>query len=168
MGWKMKTAVIVSVGMFLAGCAWLGFVVCARYRGNDYLVQVTASFNAASLVNGEETFTEPDKAVISTFEGRRYVVIPENYKAIVSLLRKDHVMPLFRRVGKDAPLSVVICGGARLRIEPDGDSVDGALVSFDADNGRHYTMHVRGGNIWRQIVQYTTEGPLNRRNLPLE
>ncbi len=167
MGWRLKIIVLFALAFFLFGCLWLGFSVYARYQGNDYLMQVTAAFNAAALVNGEETYTEPDKAVISAFEGKRYVVLPENYKAIVSLLRKDHVMPVFRRVGKDAPLSIDICGGARLRIEPDRDSVDGALVSFAADGGKRYTMHVRGGNIWEQLVRYATVGHSQYLNLPL-
>ncbi len=167
MGWKLKTAVCLALVFFLGSCAWLGFTIYARYQGNAYLVAVTASFNAASLVNGEETYTEPDKAVISAFEGRRYVVVPENYKAIVSLLRKDHVMPMFRRVGKDAPLAITLCGSAQLRIEPDRDSDDGALVFFAGDGGKRYTMHVRGGNIWKQFLEYATVGHSGNKNLPL-
>ena len=89
MGWKMKTFVIFAVILFVVTTAWLGFVVYARYQANDYSVEVAAAFNAATLVNGEETFTDPDRAVISSYQRQRYVIIPENYKAIVSLLRKD-------------------------------------------------------------------------------
>lgn len=167
MGWKMKTIVFLAVAMFLIGCVWLGYVVYARSQGNEYAVQVAASFNAAALVNGDETYVEPDRAVICTYEGKRYVILPDNYKAVVSLLRKDYVMPMFRRVGKDAPLLITICGGAQLRIEPDKNSDDGALISFTADNGKHFTMHVRGGNIWKQLLEYTTVGHSDRRNLQL-
>ena len=107
MGWKLKTVVILALGIFVAGCLWLGYMVYARYQGNDYLMQMPAAFNAALLVNGDETYTEPDKAVICAYEGQRYVILPDNYKAIVSLLRKDSAMPLFRRVGDDAPLTIV-------------------------------------------------------------
>ena len=167
MGWKLRILAFLAFGMFLVGCVWIGYVVVARYQGNGYLMEMTASFNAAALVNGEETYTEPDKAVISTYEGQRYVILPDNYKAIVSLLRKDHAMPLLRRVGKDAPLSISICDGAQLRIEPDRDSVDGALISFVADSGKHFTMHVRGGNIWKQLIEYATVGHGEKKNLPL-
>ena len=167
MGWKLKTIVFLTLAVFLAGCAWLCFVVYARYQGNDYLVDITASFNAASLVNGEETYTDPDRAVISTYEGQSYVIIPENYKAVVSLLRKDHVMTLFRRIGKDAPLKITVCGSAEIRIEPDRGSDDGALIDFVDAGGKRYVMHVRGGNIWKQFIEYATVGHSVNRNLPL-
>ncbi len=167
MGWKLRILVIIVLAFFIFGCGWLGYAVYARYQGNEYLIQVAASFNAASLVNGEETYTETDRAVISAYEGRRYVILPENYKAIVSLLRKDHVMALFRRVGKDAPLSITVCDSARLWIEPDEGSVDGALVCFENDAGRRFTMHVRGGNIWKQLIEYTTTGHSENQNLRL-
>ena len=167
MGWKLKTVVFLTLGLFMAGCLWLGYVVYARYQGNGYIVHVATSFNAAALVNGEETYTEPDRAVISAFEGRRYVVLPENYKPLVSLLRKDSAMPMFRRVGQDAPLTIAVCGSAQLRIEPDRDSVDGALIAFTDESGKRFTVHVRGGNIWKQIVEYATVGHGQYRNLPL-
>ena len=167
MGWKLKTGAFLAFVMFMIGCAWLGFSVYARYQGNEYLIQVTAAFNAAALVNGEETYTDADRSVISTCEGQSYVILPDNYKAIVSLLRKDHVMSPFRRVRADAPLSIVICGDSRLRIEPDRDSTDGALICLTTDAGRSFTMHVRGGNIWGQILQYATIGYSNRLNLPI-
>ena len=167
MGWKLKTVVFLTLGLFVAGCLWVGYVVYARYQGNEYVLQVAASFNAAALVNGEETYTDPDKAVISTYEGRQYVILPDNYRALISLLRKDSAMPLFRRVGRNAPLTIDICDGARLRIQPDRDSVDGALIAFTADSGKRFTMHVHGGNIWKQIVKYATEGRTQYPNLPL-
>ena len=168
MGWKTKTLIILALLMALAGGAWMGFSIRARYQGNDYVMQMTTAFNAAALVNGDETYTDEGRAVISAYEGRRYVVIPENYKAVVSLLRKDYVMSMFRRVSKDAPLQITVCDGARLQIEPDPDSVDGALIAFTADSGRRFTMHVRGGNIWKQLVEYATVGHGERLNLPLE
>lgn len=168
MGWKLKAAVSVAVALLIVGIACLGFFVYARYQANEYAARVAASFNAAALLNGEETYTEPDRAVISVYEGRRYVVLPENYKAIVSLLRKDCAMPLVRRVGKDAPLTITVCDSARLAIEPDRDSGDGVLISFAADTGKRFAMHARGGNIWKQLVGYATVGHSGRRNVPLQ
>lgn len=167
MGWKLKALVAIGLAMALVGCAWLGYAVHARYQGNVYIVRMTTAFNAAALVNGEETYTDADRAVISAYEGRRYVINPDNYKPLVSLLRKDCAMPMFRRVGKDAPLEIVVCGGARLDIRPDPDSVDGALIAFNDDTGRRFTMHVRGGNIWKQLVEYATAGHSGHPNLPL-
>ena len=167
MGWKLKILAFIAIAVILSGCVWLGYVVYARYQGNEYVLQLSASFNAAMLVNGEETFTEPEKAVICTYEGQRYVILPENYKAIVSLLRKDCAMPMFRRVGRDAPLSITVCDSTLFEIEPDAGSVDGALICLTTDTGKRYTMHVRGGNIWTQILEYTTTGRPDRWNLPL-
>ncbi len=168
MNWILKSIVFLALGVLIVYCAWLGYLVYARSQGNEYTIQLTASFNAAALVNGEETYTDPDRAVISTYEGRQYVILPDNYKAIVSLLRKDHAMPMFRRVGKNAPLSITICGRTRLQIAPDKGSVDGALISLHTDGGKHFTMHVRGGNLWLQILEYTTAGRTHYRNLPLQ
>ena len=167
MGWRMKTVVIFAVVLFVVTTAWLGFVVYARYQSNDYSVQVAAAFNAALLVNGEETFTDPDRAVISGYQEQRYVIVPENYKAIVSLLRKDCAMPPFKRAGKDAPLTITVCDSATISIRPDGDGVDAALIDFTAGDGRRYAMHVRGGNIWKQFVEYATAGHGQNKNLPL-
>ena len=167
MSWKLKILVFTALGALLVYLAGLGYLVYARYQANEYVLQVAAAFNAASLVNGEETYTEPDKAVIADCEGKRYVILPENYRAIIALLRKDHAMPMFRRVGKDAPLKITICDSAVLRIKPDEGSIDGALVSFTNDAGKRFTMHVRGGNIWKQILGYTTTGSSEYRNLPL-
>ena len=119
------------------------------------------------LWNGEETYTDPDRAVISSYQGQRYVIIPENYKAIVSLLRKDCAMPLFSRVGKDAPLSIAICASDTIDIEPCGNGVDEALIRFVNGSGKRFAMHVRGGNIWKQLVEYATTGHSERKNLPI-
>ena len=167
MGWKGKLVVLLALVILICGILWLGFAVYARYQDNDYRIDMAAAFNAALLVNGDQTYTDPERAVICTYEGQRYVVLPDNYKAVVSLLRKDNAMPLFRRVGKDAPISIAICDSARMQIEPDRDSVDGALIAFITTGGKRYTMHVHGGNIWKQIVEYTTAGPIRSRNLPL-
>ena len=168
MGWRSKILVFVALGVFVFGCVWLGYAVNARTKGNEYMIQLAASFNAAMLINAEETFTDPDRAIISACEGQRYIIIPENYSAVLSLLHKDHVMPMIRRVGKDAPLSISICGSTSISIEPDRDSVDGALILFVTDTGKRFTKHVRGGNFWTQILEYTTVGFPTRHNLPLQ
>lgn len=165
MSWRLKAVVILALALLLAGTLWMGFAVYARYQGNEYVLQLSAAFNAAALVNGEETFTEPEKAVISAYEGRRYVVLPENYRAIVSLLRRNSAMPPFRRVGRDAPLSITVCDSTAIRLRPDTE--DGALVCLTTDGGREFTMHVRGGNIWKQILEYAVAGHSENRNIEL-
>ena len=50
MGWKLRAAVIFVVGFLIAGCLWFGYVVHARYQGNEYVVQLTAAFNAVLAV----------------------------------------------------------------------------------------------------------------------
>lgn len=167
MGWKGRTVLALAIAIFVAGCLFLGYMVRARYQANEYRVRVAAAFNAAMLVNGDETYTDPQRAVIATSEGRRYVVVPENYKALVTLLRKENAMPLFRRVGKDAPLTIDICDSARLRLRPDDNGQDGALVEFTTDAGKRFIMHVRGGNIWKQITEYATVGHGENRNLEI-
>lgn len=165
MSWRLKTVVLLALAAFLATCLWLGYAVHARHQGNEYVMQLGVAFNATALLNGEETYTDPERAIISAYEGRRYVILPENYKALVSLLRKDHAMPLFRRVGKDAPLAITICDCTTIQAEPDGE--DGALVCLVTDAGKRFTMHVRGGNIWKQILEYATVGHSENQNIPL-
>ena len=167
MSWKAKLCIAFVIVFLLSGIFMLGYFVRARYQGNAYFVQVTAAFNAAALLNGEETYTDPERAVISSYGGARHVIVPENYKALVSLLRKENAMPLFRRVAGDAPLTIAICDSARLRIEPDQGSVDGALVAFEAGDGHRYTMHIRGGNIWTQLLEYATTGHGEWKNVDL-
>ena len=167
---KMRLEYSVSLAEGLGmNDLWFGdkvkYSIKLLYKGNEYTLQLTAAFNAAALLNGEETYTEPDKAVISACDGQRYVILPENYKALVTLLRKDHAMPPFRRVGQDAPLSITICGCTTLRVAPEDD--DNALVSLTTDTGKRFTMHVRGGNIWKQILEYATVGHSENRNLAL-
>ena len=165
MTWRLKTVVLLVLVIFVTTCLWLGYAVHARYQGNEYVMELGIAFNAAALLNGEETYTDPDRAVVSAYEGQQYVILPENYKALVFLLRKDHAMPLFRRVREDAPLSITICDCTALRVEPESD--DGALVSLTTDAGKRFTMHVRGGNIWKQILEYATIGHSENRNLAL-
>ena len=165
MTWRLKTVVLLVLVIFVTTCLWLGYAVHARYQGNEYVMELGIAFNAAALLNGEETYTDPDRAVVSAYEGQQYVILPENYKALVSLLRKDHAMPLFRRVGKDAPLAITICDCTTIQAEPDGE--DGALVCLVTDAGKRFTMHVRGGNIWKQLVEYATAGHGERLNIAL-
>ena len=58
-GWRSKSIVAFALVFFFVTCAWLGYAVYARYQGNEYLVRLAASFNAATLVNAEETYVEP-------------------------------------------------------------------------------------------------------------
>jgi len=164
-GWKSKAVVVFTLVFLVAGLMWLGYAVYARYQGNEYVLQLTAAFNAASLVNGEETFTEPDKAAISSYDGRQYVILPENYKAIVSLLHRDNVMPMLRRVRADAPLSICICESTRLYVEPETE--DSAWVGLVDESGKRFTMHIHGGNIWKQIIEYATTGHSENKNIVL-
>lgn len=159
--WGGRILITASLLLLAFGIFFLVYIIRAKYASNNYILRLGASFNAASLVNGAETFTEPEKAVITEYNGSRYVVLPENYKALNMLLRKDCASPLFPGSFADAPLTISICSDTLLRIRPDRGSVDGAVVSFETE-GHRYVMHIRGGNIWTQLLTYATEG--DRRN----
>ena len=154
-------AFMLAVGIF-----FFVYVIRAKYEANEYIIQLGASFNAASLLNGAETYTDPEKAVIAEYDGVRTVIVPENYKALNTLLRKDCVMPLLPDSFKNAPLTITVCGQAVITIQPEKNSVDSAQIRFDT--GTHtYCMRVSGGNVWTMLVQYATEGSNSYKNISL-
>ena len=167
MSWKGKLLIGIAAAILLTAIFFMIYVVRAKYRSNEYILQLGAAFNAAILVNGDETLTDPEYAVISEYDGKKYLIVPENYKALNTLLRKDAVMPIFGNSLKDAPLSIRICDTALVRIRPNKHSVDGASIYFDTGT-QHFYMHVKGGNIWTQILSWATKGSTHYDNIPLE
>ena len=87
MKWYVKALIIAAVTTLVIYIGGMIYVVRAKYSMNDYVVHLGAAFNAATIVNATETYTDEERAVIAEYEGRRAVIIPENYKPLQSYLR---------------------------------------------------------------------------------
>lgn len=164
MKWYVKALIIAAVTTLVIYIGGMIYVVRAKYSMNDYVVHLGAAFNAATIVNATETYTDPDRAVIADFDGRSAVIVPENYKALQSYLRRDHAMPPIAFINKEKSLHIAICGESHLYIQSDKDG-QGALVRFES-SGEKYTMHVTGGDLFDKILTVSLDGTNKHPNLP--
>lgn len=165
MKWYTKLLVALGVGTLIFVIVGFVYIVRAKYSMNEYAVQVGAAFNAATIVNATETHTDEQQAVIATYNGKSSVIVPENYKALQSYLRRDHAMPFWAHVNESKALHVSICGRSHLYIVGDKDG-QGAMIRFETA-GKTFTMHVRGGDLWDKIVKVCMDGTSKNANLPL-
>ncbi|MBE5779128.1 MAG: hypothetical protein E7331_07340 [Clostridiales bacterium] len=166
MKWYTKLFVLLAVGTLLFVIVGMIYLVNAKYRMNDYTVELGLAFNAATYVNATETFTDEENAVIAEFNGKRSVIVPENYKSLQSYLRRDHAMPFLAFVNKDKALHISICGKSHLYIVGDKDG-QGALIRFES-SGEKFTMHVTGGDLWQKILDVSLKGSYHGENIGLE
>lgn len=165
MKWVWKAVIWIAVLTLVFVIAGFGYVIKAKFTMNEYVLQLGAAFNAATIVNAEVTHTDEDQAVIASYEGRRAVIVPENYKALQSYLRRDYAMPLYARVDREKALHVSICAQSHLYIVSDPDG-QGATILMESA-GDTYTMHVTGGDLWDKIEEICLEGRSKYPNIPL-
>lgn len=165
MKWYWKLMVLIAAGTLLFVIVGMIYVVHAKYKMNDYVVQLGAAFNAATIVNAEETYTDEANAVIAQYQDQRAVIVPENYKALQSYLRRDYAMPPFSRVSKEKALHISFCGHSHLYIEPDRDA-QGATLHFESGD-ETFRMHVTGSDLWERILELCISGRNKYPNLPL-
>lgn len=166
MKWYTKLLVFLGVAVLVLIIGGMFYVVSAKYQMNDYAVQVGASFNAAMMVNADETHTDAQRAVVARYEGRSSIVVPENYKALLSYLRRDYAKPPFASVNKEQALHVSICDRSHVYIKGDSDG-DGATILFESA-GKSYVMHVAGGDLWDKVIKLCMDGTYKAPNLPFE
>ena len=95
------------------------------------------------------------------------MVAPGNYQALSSYLRRDAAMPLFARIDEAKALKIVCCAEAEMLIAPTDDTGDRVLVRLTTQ-GRSFTMHLRGGNLWQSLLACCLEGTYHDKNLPLD
>jgi len=165
MKWYWKLMVLIAVGTLVFCIAGMVYVVKAKYQMNEYVLQLGAAFNAATIVNAEETHLEEDKAVIAEYEGRRVIISPDNYKALQSYLRRHYATPPFARVKKDEALHIVFCGHTHLYAVPDKDG-QGALLLLETGE-KDYTMHIASTDLWQRIRDISMDGRAQYPNIPL-
>lgn len=163
MKWYLKLLIFAALTTLIAYMGSMVYLVAAKYEMNDYVVDMGLAFNAATMVNATQTHTDPENAVIAEYEGQSAVIVPENYKALQSYLRRDHAMPLLGFIDRDKALHIAICDTTHLYIRGDKDG-QGALIRFEGSRGK-YTMHVTGGDLWDKILTISLSGTSKNPNL---
>jgi len=159
------TMVIAAFSALFALMVGMVYVVKAKYALNDYTMQVGLGFNAAMMVNAEETHTDEDKAVIAEYEGKRVVIAPENYRAVQSCLLRQAAMPPFGRVRREGALHISVCGMSEMYVQPDDDG-EGFTVEWRSGDER-YVMHASGGSHWQRMLKLCLEGSTQMKNIEL-
>lgn len=165
MKWYFKLMIVIAVSTLVFYIGAMVYLVKAKYAMNEYILHLGAAFNAATMVNAETTFTDPQNAVIASYDGESAVVAPENYKALHSYLRWNHAMPPIAFVNKEKALHISICEKSMLYIVPDKDG-QGATVRFESAD-RRFTMHVASVDLWDKILTVSLTGSGKAPNLPL-
>lgn len=164
----MRIVIIFVILLLVFGIAFLVWTVHSRLQGTEYQFQVDAILTAASVANGEDPLTtDPDKAVIAEYEGQRAVVVPGNYQALSSYLRKDAASMLFSSVNKEKALKLTICNEAVLWLAPQDDSGDVVLIELST-MGQHFRIRTDGGNQWINLLGCCLKGTYHDDNIPLE
>ena len=167
----MKTArvlIVLAVVLLVSAIVFMIYSVHARLEGSEYRFQVDAVLTAASLANEEDPLTtDPQKAVIAEYGGRRTVVVPDNYMALSSYLRKDAASKLFFSMDRENALTLTVCNEAVFRIAPQDESGDVVLVELTT-MGRRFRIRTDGGNQWTSILACCMKGTYHSENIPLE
>ena len=163
-----RILIIFTVVLLLFGIAFLIFSIHSRLQGTEYQFQVDAVLTAASIANGEDPLTiDPALSVTAEYEGRKTVVVPGNYTALSSYLRKDAASMLFFSMDREKALKLTVCDIATLFIAPQNGSEDIVLVEFKT---KDQTFHMRtdGGNQWKNILACCMKGTYHDDNIPLD
>ncbi len=164
----IRILVIFTVVLLVFGIAFLVLTIHTRLNGTEYQFQVDAILTAASIANEEDPLTtDPALSVTAEYEGRKAVVVPGNYLALSSYLRKDAVSMLFFSMDREKALKLTVCDLATIFIAPDNGSEDVVLVEL-VTKDQTFRMRTDGGNQWKSILTCCTEGTYHDKNIPLE
>ena len=163
-----KVLIAFTAAVLLLGTGFLIFTVWSRHRSMEYQFQVEAVLNAASIANQQDPQeTDPEKSVIAEYDGKRTVVVPGNYRALSSYLRKDAASLLFFFMNREKALKLTVCGEAVLTIAPQTDSGDVVLIEMTT-LGQTFHMRADGGNLWTNLLACSMKGTYHDENIPLE
>ena len=164
----IRIMVVFAIVLLVAGIAFLIFSVHSRLNGTEYQFQVDAVLSAASIANGEDPLTtDPDKAVIAEYQGKRAVVVPGNYTALSSWLRKDAASLPFLSIDKENALKLTVCNEAVFYAVPDKGSEDVVLIELTT-MGRTFRIRTDGGNQWQSLLTCCMKGSYHDDNIPLD
>lgn len=165
MKWYSKLIIIFGILVLVVVIAGMIYVVNAKNIMNEYTIQSGAAFNAAMLINAEETFTDPEHAVVAVYGNQRAIVIPENYRSVLYYLRENAGSPIFARIDRGNALTLTVCGSSVFTVDfdPDGEA---ATVEFTSDEKR-FIMRVRGTELRDRLLKCVLEGTGAGRNISL-
>lgn len=165
MKWYLKLTIFLAIATLVVYIGSMVYLVTAKYKMNDYTLELGATFNAATIVNATTTHTDVSNAIIARYKDQSTVVVPENYPALASYLRREHAMPLIAFVNKDKALHISVCDESHFYIVGDQNG-DGATVRLESSHGT-YTMHVTGSDIYEKILDLCLNGSSKYPNIPV-
>ena len=162
-----RIVIIFVVLLLVGGIAFMIYSINSRLQTQEYMFQIDAVFTAAEIASGEDPLTtDPGKAVTAEYEGRKVVVVPGNFLALTSYLRKDAAAKLFPSVDKEKALKLTVCDVAEIWVMP--KSGDGDVVYIDMNaGGRSFHVRTDGGNQWKQLLACCMTGTYHDSNIPL-
>ena len=163
-----KILIIFTVVMLLFGIGFLIFSVNSRLQGTEYQFQIDAILTAASIANGEDPLTtDPAVSVTAEYEGRKVVVVPGNYTALSSYLRKDAASMLFSALDRKKALKLTVCDVATFYVAPKDGSEDVVFVEL-VTKDQTFRIRTDGGNQWQAILKCCMTGTYHDDNIPVE
>ena len=116
---------------------------------------------------GDITVSDPSLSVTAEYEGRKAVVVPGNYMALSSYLRKDAASMLFFSMDREKALKLTVCDIATIYIAPQNESGDVVLIELVTKN-QVYHMRTDGGNQWDNLLACCMKGTYHDDNISLE
>lgn len=163
-----RILVIFTIVVLVLGIGFLVLSIYSRTSGTEYQFQVDAILTAASIANEEDPLTtDPDKSVIAEYAGQKAVVVPGNYLALSSYLRKGAASMVFFSINRENALKLTVCNEAVFYIAPQGNSTDVVYVELST-MGQSFHMRTHGGNQWKNLVDCCMKGTYHDDNIPLE
>ena len=165
MKWYSKLIITLAILLLAGGIAFLGFLLHAQTSRNEYRFQTEAMMAATLVANQGEPDTAPEKSIVSGYEGRRYVIHPENYKKVSFYLQENLSPDPFSRIDKEKALELTFCGEGKIWVQArDADRVRILLET----GGKAWRMQARGGNIWVNLLRCCQEGSSLAENILLD
>ena len=166
MKWGKRILIVFPILLLVAGIVLMGYLVSARRQSVEYQFQVDAILGACSVANGGEAVTDPERCVTAEYQDRRTVVVPGNYLALSTFLRRDAMMPFYAKMDRTEALKLTFCGQAELYAMPQrkGERV---LIELNTGDAR-FLIQARGGNLWKSLLACCMEGTYHDENIPLE
>lgn len=163
-----RILIFFTVVLLVSGIAFLIFSIHSRLKGTEYQFQVDAVLTAASIANEENPLTtDPALSVTAEYDGRKTVVVPGNYTALSSYLRKDAANMLFFPMDRDNALKLTVCDIATFLIAPQDATGDVVLVEL-VTKDQTFRMRTDGGNQWKALLDCCMKGTYHDENIPLE
>ena len=163
-----RILIIFTAVILVLGIAFLIFSIHTRLKGTEYQFQVDAILTAASIANGEDPLTtDPSVSVTAEYEGRKAVIVPGNYTALSSYLRKDAASVLFFSMDREKALKLTVCDIATLFLAPQGGSNDVVFVELNTKD-QCFRMRTDGGNQWDNLLACCLKGTYHDSNIPLD